>query len=218
MIKRIGILPLLILFMNVLSGTGGNTCAGSEDTATPTQERAARATVVDLVLLERTPKELRFQIKINNVGERAVLIVSNPVRVDGSPGAYLSVDNGSPSLLEIEFMVFPPPIYTVYAPKNRVSFVRLAPSATHTEEVVLNVPFKDTKPPWGEWQDTKLIDIEKIQHAVARVGVLPDDPAVHAALNNVPSPQGLEMVTIEALKGKALFEIQTIVSSNRLRL
>lgn len=31
------------------------------------------------------------------------------------------------------------------------------PGATHTEEVVLDQPFKDTKPPWGEWQDTKRI-------------------------------------------------------------
>ena len=204
--------------MNVLSGTGGDTCAGSADTTTPTPEGAARATVVDLVLLERTPKQWKFQVKIINTGERAVLIVSDPVRVDGSVGAYLSVDNGSPGLLEIEFMVFPPPVYTIYAPKNCVTFLRLDPGATHTEEVLLHLPFKDTKPPWGEWQDTKPINIENIQHVIAKVGILPDDPAVHAALANVPSPHGLEMVTSGPLRGKALFEIQRIISSSKLRL
>jgi hypothetical protein len=82
----------------------------------------------------------------------------------------------------------------------------------------LNEPFKDTKPPWGEWQDTKLINIENIRQVVARVGVLPDVPDVHAALINTPSPQGLEMVTSGRLRGKALFEIQIIVSSNIVRL
>ena len=52
-----------------------------------------------------------------------------------------------------------------------MNFERLDAGATHTEEVVLDVPFKDNmrKRPWGEWQDTKLIDIENIQQVVAKV-------------------------------------------------
>jgi len=216
--KLIGILPPLILLMNVLGGISGNDYADSGNSATETQTGAVGVPVVDLVLLERTPKQLKFQVKINNTGERAVLIVSDPVRVDGSAGAYLSLDKSNPHLLEMDFTVFPPPLYTIYAPKNRVTFLRLDPGATHTEEVVLDQPFKDTKPPWGEWQDTKRINIENLQQVVARIGVLPDDPAVHAALINVPAPNGLERVSGGPLKGKMLLDIQTIVSSNVVKL
>jgi hypothetical protein len=169
-------------------------------------------------LLERTSKQLKFQVAIKNVGERAVLIVSDPVRVDGSRGAYLALDERNPTLLEIDFMVFPPPIYTVYAPKNRVSFLRLVPGSTHVEEVIWDEPFKDTKPPWGEWQDTKRINVENVRKVVAKVGVLPDDPAVHAALVNVAAPHGLEKAESGPSKGKVLYEIQTIVSSNIVNL
>jgi len=36
--------------------------------------------------------------------------------------------------------------------------------------------------------------MKNIQQVIAMVGVLPDDPAIHAALKNVHSPEGLEKV------------------------
>lgn len=70
----------------------------------------------------------------------------------------------------------------------------------------------------GEWIDTKPIHIENIHEVVAKVGVLPDDRAVHAAFANEAKPHGLERVENGPLKGKALFRIQTIVSSNIIKL
>ena len=88
----------------MLGGSDSNNCPASGTGANGSQGAAARALVVDLVLLERTPKQLKFQVRINNTGDRAVLIVSEPVRIDGSPGAYLSL--GDTGLLETKFMVF----------------------------------------------------------------------------------------------------------------
>lgn len=209
------ILPLLIVLMSLSRAVPGINAQGSAYGANRIPNGGA---VVDLVLLGRSAKQLKFQVRIKNTSERAVLIVSDPVRVDGDRGAYLSLDEHDQNLLEIAFTVFPPAIYTILAPKNRVTFLRLDPGATHIEEVVLDNPFKDTKPPWGEWNDTKPINIENVRAVVAKVGVLPDDPAVHAALVNVASPEGLERVENGPLKGKALFEIQTIVSSGIVKL
>ena len=174
--------------------------------------------VVELVLLERKPNHLKFQVKIKNTSDVAVLIVSGPVRVDGSKGAYLSLNDSNRSLLEIQFTVFPPPIYTIYAPKDHVTFVRLARGATQIHEVLLEHPLKETKPPWGEWIDQKSLNFADIHQVVAKLGVLPDDPGVHSSLANVPSADGGEMVESGPLKGKALFKIQTIVSSNVIDL
>ena len=104
--------------------------------------------------------------------------------------------------MEIAFAVFPLPIYTTYAPRHRVTFLRLDPGAMHVEDVVWDEPFKDTKPPWGEWIDTKPINIEDVREVVAKVGVLPDDPAVHAALVNVAAPHGFEKAESGPLKEK----------------
>lgn len=216
--KLITTLPVLILFMSLPNKMYGDDFSGSGKRATQTNQFAGGGVVVELVLLERSPKQLKFQVRIKNTSERAVLIVSDPMRVDGDRGAYLSLDERNPGLLEIAFAVFPPPIYTIYAPKNRVTFLRLDPGATHVEEVVLDEPFHDTKPPWGEWNDTKPINVENLRQVVAKVGVLPDDPGVHAALVNVYKPHGLERVNVGPLKGKALFEIQTLVSSNMVKL
>ena len=214
-IKLSATLPLLILFMSLPSTMYGN-CSDSGNNIHRFVD--GDGIVVDLVLLEHSPKQLKFEVRIKNMGERAVLIVSDPVRVDGDRGAYLSLDERDPGLLEIAFAVFPPPLYTLLAPKHHVTFLRLDPGATHVEEVVLDDPFKDTKPPWGEWNDTKPINFENLRQVVAKVGILPDDPAVHALLVNLAEPHGLERVESGPLKGKALFRIQTIVSSGIVKL
>jgi len=216
--KLITTLPLLILFMSLPSKMPSHNGSDRMNSATGTHRSAGGPVVIDLVLLERTSKRFKFQVRIKNTGERAVLIVSDPVRVDGDRGAYLSVDDHNQGLLKIAFTVFPPPIYTIYAPKNHVTFLRLDPGATHVEEVVWDQPFKDTKPPWGEWHDTKRISVENLREAVAKVGVLPDDPGVNASFVNEVSPEGLERVMSGPLKGKVLNEIQTIVSSNTVKL
>jgi hypothetical protein len=105
---------------------------------------------------------------------------------NGLRGAYLSLNENNPAQLELRFEVCGPPIYTVYAPKNRVTVLRLEPGATNQEKILLQSPLKDTKPPWGEWQDTQSIDLTNIQQVIARVGVLPDDPAIYKSLGERP--------------------------------
>ena len=64
---------LVILFVTVLGGINGNNTKGIVRPSTPIQRDAARFPLIDLVLLERTPKKLKFQVKISNRGHRAVL-------------------------------------------------------------------------------------------------------------------------------------------------
>ena len=182
-------------------------------TSGPQAATVTAGVTVDLLLLERTATRLEFEIKVTNGSEKAVLVVSDPIRVDGLSGAYLSFNENNPAQLELRFEIFAPPVYTVYAPKNRVTFLRLEPGATHQEKILLQSPLKDTKPPWGEWQDTQPIDMTKIQRVIAKVGILPADPAIHAALENVRSPDGLEKVKSGPFQGKVLFEIQSVISS-----
>jgi hypothetical protein len=157
-------------------------------------------------------------VTVSNTGNRPVLIVTDPVRLDGSRGAYVSLNEKIPSQLELAFIVYPPPSYTRIAPKTQVTFRRLEAGARYEAKIILTSPLKDTKPPWGEWQDTRTIDVAKIQEVVAKVGILPDDPAIHDALLNVRASEGFEMVKSGLLKGKLLFEIQTTTSSKILRL
>ena len=213
-LKIVTILPTLILVMAALCGVGGRTSVFAMSNVTGAQAATDTAGVtVELLLVERTTSRMEFEVKVANGSEKAILVVSNPISVDGLKGPYLSLDENNPAQLELLFKIFAPAVYTVYAPKNHVTFLRLAPGAMHQEKILLQNPLKDTKPPWGDWQDTQPIDITNIQRVVARVGVLPDVPAIHAALENVVSPAGLEKVKSGPFQGKRLFEIQSVISS-----
>ena len=178
----------------------------------------AHGVVVEAVLLERTQAHLRFQVRVRNASDKAVLIVSDPVRVEGSKGPYLSLNESNPGLLELRFELFPLPVHTIYAPKHRVTLLPLAPGATHLEDVMLKIPFRNTRPPWDESLRTSAIDIAKIHEVVAKVGIFPDDAAIRVMLSNIDAFHGLESPSSGPLKGKVLFEIQTVVSSKPLKL
>jgi hypothetical protein len=75
--KLITTLSLLILFMSLPSGMHSNNSSDSENIAARTHRFAAGMAVVDLVLLERSPKQLKFQVRIKNTDERAILIVTD---------------------------------------------------------------------------------------------------------------------------------------------
>lgn len=62
------------------------------------------------------------------------------------------------------------------------------------------------------------INLEKIQQVRANVGVLPHDVGVHEAMANEISADGFELVKSRPLRGKLLFELQTLVSSKILKL
>src|SRR5690242_17803966 len=118
----ITILPLLFLFVSLPSEMHGYNASVLRNSSIGTHQSVGSPVVVDLVLLERSQKQWKFRVTIKNTGEKTVLIVADPVRVDGDRGPYLSVDEHNPGVLEIAFTVFPPPIYTIYAPQNHVTF------------------------------------------------------------------------------------------------
>ena len=64
--------------------------------------------------------------------------------------------------------------------------------------------------------EARTIAISDVRYAIVRVGVLPDHPDVRDAFEHELSPTGLEMIKRGPLKGKSLFEIQAVVSSEKL--
>ncbi|HEX3248228.1 MAG TPA: hypothetical protein VHS05_02285 [Pyrinomonadaceae bacterium] len=166
---------------------------------------------ITLRVVERTPTILKFYLQLKNVGEHAVLIVSEPVRIDGSKGMYLALGKGDSSLLEVSSQIFPPPNYDIVVPKHRVTYKMLAPGTDYEEEIVLQTPLTETEPPWREMLTPRDIDLTKIQYVEVRVGVLPDEPEVRQAIER--SSTGLEIVKSGPLKGKPLFAIQSLLSS-----
>jgi len=217
--KNMSIKALSLILLNLFcahcfpgSAHSANVVCGANDNRNEDQIK------ISFRLLERTSTRLRFQLQIANTGHSSVLIVTNPVRVDGSKGAYLSFNDDDPSLLEIRLEVFPPPIYTILAPKNRVTYKQLEPGATYQEELLLEAPLAETKPPWGTMPDPRKIDIKTIQFANVSVGVFPDEPEVREAFARELSPTGLEMIKTGPFKGKSLYKIQAIVSSEKLKL
>jgi len=173
---------------------------------------------VSLSLLERTSTQLKFQARITNTSSRSVLIVTNPVRVDGSAGPYISLNADEPSLLELGFRVFPPPGYDILATNDRVTYTRVEPGMTHHEELLLQAPIEETEPPWRGMAKPQDINLAKVQYVKFNVGVLPDEPEIREAFARELSPTGLELVKTGRFKGKSLFKVQGIVSSERVKL
>lgn len=172
---------------------------------------------VSLRVLERTSKVAKFQATITNEGTRPVLIVTNPMRADGSAGPYLSLNADEPSMLELGFRAFPPPGFDILATNERVTYTSLEPEVPHHEEVSLLAPIEETEPPWRGMAKPRQIDLGRIQYVKLNVGVFPDEPEVREAFAYELSPTGLELVKRGRFKGKSLYKIQGIVSSGRIK-
>jgi hypothetical protein len=170
---------------------------------------------ITLRIVERTPKTLQFYLQVRNSGDHSVLMVSEPVRTDGSKGMYLSLSRDDSSLLEISSQIFPPPNYDIVVPKHRVTYRMLAPGLAYEEEILLQAPLNETEPPWREMLTPRDIDLTKIQYLELRVGVLPDEPEVRQAIER--SSTGLEIVKSGPRKSQPLFAIQSVLSSKRIK-
>jgi hypothetical protein len=100
---------LLVLFASTAGEVKWNSLSyGGKDPkvfqdVTPTKQ----AIVVTLCLLERTPTRLKFQMKVLNTGDKSVFIVTDPVRVDGSRGVYVWLNENDPTQFgrTIDFLV-----------------------------------------------------------------------------------------------------------------
>jgi hypothetical protein len=209
-IAALGALALSQTLVNAATPAQQNTMASASS-----KETRVNASIE---LLERTSSQLKFRLKVTNEGDYPVLIVTDPVRADGTTGPYLLLAEDDPSLLKLAFEVFPPPAYTILAPKNRVTYASLEPDKTYEKEVLLIAPLVETKPPWGTDWRAEAINISAIRDVYVGVGVLCDQPEVREAFASERTPTGLEMIKQGELKGKSLFEIQTTVLSKRIHI
>jgi hypothetical protein len=221
MVWRIAKIPVLLsLFLSTVSGLNSNNFRGTQINLATVHDavQMVPAVVVDVEMLKRVPGRLEFQVRVSNTGEKSVLIITDPLRLDGSKGAYLSLNEKNSSQLELAFAIYPPPVYTRLAPKTSVTLTKLGAGQIYQTKVVLDTPLTETKPPWGETPHVQMINLAKIEQIIANVGVLPDDPGVHEAVAHERSPDGFEIVKSGPFKGRLLFELQRLVSSMILKL
>jgi hypothetical protein len=163
-----------------------------------------------------------FQITANNTGSGTVFIMTDPVRDDGSKGAYFAVDTQSPSHLEISSRLYPPPTYCTLAGSVHVMLRRLDPGESYTFEVRVSLPFDETSPPTRNPLDPKSFDSTKIKFARASIGVLPDEEGTQDFLKHKegigPYASPFDNIEKGTFKGKRLYELQTIALSQPIEI
>jgi hypothetical protein len=209
--KQMDTFPFTRLLLNTIVVLAGATSAYSQSAVLPSFE-PDRVTV-NLRMVELTPTRIKFHLQVKNAGDHSVLIVSDPVSVEGSEGMYLSLGTDDVSLLEVSSQVFPPPNYTILAPKHRVTYRSLDPGTAYEKDILLEAPLTETEPPWRGMLTPRAIDLTRIHYMELKVGVLPDEPGVREAFATELSPTGLEFVRSGSLKGKSLFRLQYIAST-----
>lgn len=159
-----------------------------------------------------------FQVTVKNEGERAVFVMANPRRTDGTRGHYFSSDGNTPATLNVSSRVYPLPPYTLYSDYAHVELKQLAPHTSYTELITINVPLSETMPPYPGVPVSKPIDLTKVKYVRASVGVLLDEEGVRDFLQKKigigPYTNGLDPITKGTFKGKRVVDMQVVISSN----
>jgi hypothetical protein len=176
---------------------------------------------VNLKLINKSSYCWEFEVVVENQGQEPVLIMTDPIRIDGSRGIYMSVAKEDPSTLELSIRLYDPPPYFLYVDKTRVRAAQLAPGAIHSERFVVNFPYKETFPPYGEYPVQRQVDNAKIKFMKVFVGVLPDEQGIRELLQHKVSNyvvNGYESLLKGRFKGKHLIDLQTVFSSKKVEL
>ena len=89
-----------IVLISLLAGllvNSGDTYSLSTRLYDPPDERApvVDQIKVELKLLKTLPGKLEMEVMIENTGEQDVFVMTDPVRVDGSKGPYVSITDES---------------------------------------------------------------------------------------------------------------------------
>lgn len=176
---------------------------------------------VSLRLLRMLPDKWELELRTQNTGSRSVFIMTEPVRSNGSKGAYLALDQSDPTVLEIGAQLYSLPSYSLYSNHARVKLKRLEPGAERLEQLTVSFPSQETSPPY-KGLENEVIDKSKVRSLRAAVGVLPDEEGIQDFLRRKAGmgayAGGLEIVERGSFKGKQLCEVQEVIRTQTIKL
>ena len=217
------IVLLLILFgiSNFTQNTGAKMFTAQartslSETANPSDVK------ITVNMIKRLPDRWEFEVVSHNIGDRSVFVMSDAVRVDGSPGAYLSISPKDNELLDLGIRLFALPSYCTLSSATHVTLRRLDPSASFKEVITIKLPLRETEPPYENPLNKSPIDWSKVKYIRASVGILPDEEGVQDFLKHKegigPYASGQESIERGLFRGKRLLELQSVSFSERVEI
>lgn len=182
----------------------------------------SRQIAVSLSLIQKLSTRWEFDLEAKNISTDPVFITVSPIRSDGSTGAYLSLCKEDPTCLELSQRVYSPPSFCILVNNAHVLLKRLEAGEKYKAKLTLTFPLQKTLPPYENRREQKTIDPAKIQFVKGSVGMLPNEGGIQSLLQSKGGINsylnGFEEVEMGSLKGQRIFEIQTIVSSEKIKL
>jgi hypothetical protein len=152
-----------VIFVSVcivaVINVGGQTCKYTKTGGGVTLEVATR---------DINGSKNKFGVVLTNNLDERIYVASNPIRVDGSAGPYISQSN-SPSQVVIESRVYEPTYPPPYNPATIVSLIAVDPGGSFVLDMSISWPLMETVPPINLEFRKKQIDrenVETIQFAV----------------------------------------------------
>ena len=142
---------------------------------------------VSVHLENRTGDLLTVNVTIRNEDDKPMYVVTRPIRADGSPGPYISVDPNVPSRLILATRFYPLPSFEVFKYEASLHLDLLAPGSSYTEKLDVQMPLRTTEPPFSEQPGTRLIPHDSIRSLQVQIGVLPASDALSALVHRKAS-------------------------------
>jgi len=175
---------------------------------------------VELNVVKTLPDQLEMEVMVENTGGQDVFVMTDPVRVDGSKGPYVSIADESSGTIEVGVKLFPPPRYFLLSNAAGVKLQKLAAGTTLREVLQVSLPLSETMPPYGDKPRRKQIDPNRLQFVRASVGVLPDDEGINDLLQRKPfGPfvDGVEELVRGSFRSKRIIDLQRVYTSRSVR-
>lgn len=213
----------IVISLVALNVLGAKTQFAQDQKPFSQTESTPSAVEVELQLVHKLSDRFEFELSVKNNCDRAVYILTDPVRSNGARGSYLALDPQDPSILNIAIQLYRSPDYTIYSNQTGVTLKRLEPGATHIQPITVSFPAKETSPPYKGY-DFEPLDKTKLQAVRAVFGVLTDDEGVQdfvrrkEAIGIGPNAHGLELIHKGPFKGRSLIDVQEIVRTPLLKL
>ncbi|MGB7069152.1 MAG: hypothetical protein WBD22_06630 [Pyrinomonadaceae bacterium] len=166
-------------------------------------------------ILDLNDQKLRFSLTLRNEGTENIFFSSNPQRLKGEYGPYISIDVNDRSVVNIEWRVFEPISLAAYSDETGVELKKLGPNESVSETITLNWPLQETVPPIDLHFKCKRIDRKDLKQIRLTVGYFVENDGILDFLSRKPFGwfiKGRETLYSGAFKGKTFLEIQELVS------
>ena len=199
---------ITMLFICSMQVSFGHNSLGETRPAQPEIELAIGKVEIDVA-------KIRFELNIRNKGKSSIFIATDPSRVDGSKGFYVSSPHGDGEI-KLESRVFGPDRPSPYSDKTSVRLKKLVHDEEFVEIVELAFPVTETVPPVDYNYNRKNISLQDLETIEVSIGYFYEDEGVNEILQYKQKGwflTGFEMIRHGDNRGKLLYETQKIVTT-----